>query len=103
MDEVTQRVNDGIMAMNEKIENVVVDSVDELIRKFYVKKNENIVLPQAQDPNQCCPSPESSSVNVTLNENKKSKVIDELINGTIKNNTNKKTVGFLDNKKSNGV
>jgi ADP-heptose:LPS heptosyltransferase len=103
MDEVTQRVNDGIMAMNEKIENVVVESVDELIRKFYVKKNEHIVLPQAQDPNQCCPTPESSSVNVTLNENKKSKVIDELINGTIKNNTNKKTVGFLDNTKSNGV
>jgi hypothetical protein len=103
MDEVTQRVNDGIMAMNEKIENVVVESVDELIRKFYVKKNEHIVLPQAQDPNQCCPPQESSPVNVTLNENKKSKVIDELINGTIKNNANKKTVGFLDNTKSNGV
>jgi hypothetical protein len=39
-DEHTDRNNDGIMIMNEKIEDVVVQSVDKLMQKFYTKPME---------------------------------------------------------------
>lgn len=50
-DEVADRANDGIMAMNEKIEDVIVESVDKMIAKFYVK-SEGITAPKlvAQQP-----------------------------------------------------
>jgi hypothetical protein len=36
-DETVDRLNDGIMVMNDKIEDVIVKSVDTMIQKFYVK------------------------------------------------------------------
>lgn len=36
-DEEVDRNNDGIMAMNDKIEEVILKSVDKLMQKFYVK------------------------------------------------------------------
>lgn len=36
-DEEVDRNNDGIMAMNDKIEEVIIKSVDKLFQKFYVK------------------------------------------------------------------
>jgi hypothetical protein len=95
MDEVTQRINDGIMGMNSKIEDVIIQSVDELITKYYVKKNENVILPQMNATNQCnLPHDSSKLVGATP---KKSSVMDELVGEVLKNNTTKKTSGFLDN------
>jgi|AntAceMinimDraft_5_1070358.scaffolds.fasta_scaffold04201_7 hypothetical protein len=36
-DETVDRINDGIMTMNDKIEDVIVKSVDKMLQKFYVK------------------------------------------------------------------
>jgi hypothetical protein len=36
-DETVDRINDGIMTMNDKIEEVIVKSVDKMLQKFYVK------------------------------------------------------------------
>ncbi len=40
MDEVADRTNDGIMLMNEKIEDVIVESVEKNLEKYYVKPAE---------------------------------------------------------------
>jgi hypothetical protein len=48
MDEVTHRNNDGIMAMNNKIEDVIVESVTKQMNKYWKKKNEVVVLPSQQ-------------------------------------------------------
>jgi hypothetical protein len=36
-DETVDRINDGIMTMNDKVEDVIVKSVDKMLQKFYVK------------------------------------------------------------------
>jgi hypothetical protein len=36
-DETVDRINDGIMTMNDKVEDVIVKSVDRMLQKFYVK------------------------------------------------------------------
>jgi ADP-heptose:LPS heptosyltransferase len=36
-DETVDRINDGIMTMNDKIEDVIVKSVDKMLQKFYIK------------------------------------------------------------------
>ena len=56
-DEVTQRQNDGIMAMNSAIEDVIIKSTDKLMNKYYVRKKDTVVLP-GQDgapTGACCP------------------------------------------------
>jgi ADP-heptose:LPS heptosyltransferase len=59
-DEVADRNNDGIMAMNDKIEDVIVESVDKMVKKFYVKQEgrpaPKLVAPQA--PTVQAPAPE---------------------------------------------
>jgi hypothetical protein len=107
MDEVTQRVNDGIMAMNGKIEDVIVQSIDKLMNKYYVKKNENIVLPTMDQQQQSCGMPPAAPVGsltgapapeVALSSNKQRKsAIDELMSEAVKSaNGTKKSTGFLD-------
>ena len=49
-DEVTHRHNDGIMAMNGKIEDVIVESVTKMMNKYWKKKTDVIVLPNQEDP-----------------------------------------------------
>jgi hypothetical protein len=107
-DEVTFRNNDGIMAMNDKIENVIVDSVDKMIKKYYVKKEEVIVLPnQNCGPQGCEPQQTTSqfkgatevsqAITPALDVPKKTSAVEELIKSTtnLKNN-GKKPSGFLD-------
>jgi hypothetical protein len=110
MDEVTHRINDGIMAMNDKIEEVIIDSIDKMMKKFYVKKNEVVVLP-SQDcgPESCGASPQQNSqtpqligslessptINSMLESGKKKTAIGELIQSS-KNGSSKKPTGFVD-------
>ena len=107
MDEVTQRVNDGIMAMNDKIENVIIQSVDNLMDKFYTKKLETIVLPTEQQQNNSCgSSPGPLATNSTMmNDNtsnigspikQKKSIIEELVEDVTKSSNGvKKASGFL--------
>ena len=44
-DEESARLNDGIMAMNDKVEEVIMKSVDKLMNKYYRKPNMEVVLP----------------------------------------------------------
>jgi hypothetical protein len=48
-DELTHRHNDGIMAMNAKIEDVVVESVTKMMTKYWKKKTDVVVLPNQED------------------------------------------------------
>jgi len=50
MDEVTHRNNDGIMAMNAKIEDVIVDNVNKMMTKYWKKKTDVVILPNQEDP-----------------------------------------------------
>ncbi|AOV57614.1 hypothetical protein N170310_109 [Synechococcus phage S-CAM1] len=44
-DEEAARANDGIMAMNDKIEDVIMKSVDKFMNKYYRKPATDVVLP----------------------------------------------------------
>ena len=44
-DEESARLNDGIMAMNDKVEEVIMKSVDKLMNKYYRKPTMEVVLP----------------------------------------------------------
>lgn len=44
-DEESSRANDGIMAMNDKIEEVIMKSVDKLMNKYYRKPDSEVILP----------------------------------------------------------
>lgn len=46
MDDESYRANDGIMAMNDKIEEVIMKSVDKLMNKYYVKPEYEVFLPE---------------------------------------------------------
>jgi ADP-heptose:LPS heptosyltransferase len=108
MDEVTQRVNDGIMAMNDKIEDVIIQSVDKLMNKYYVKKKETVILPSAEQQNQSCGAPPSApmsslsaptgSPEMILSPTKQKKTtIDDLMGDALKSSNGvKKASGFLD-------
>jgi len=58
-DEESARVNDGIMAMNDKVEDVIMKSVDKMMNKYYTKPDVDVVLPSewSDDPSDCpeCP------------------------------------------------
>lgn len=100
MDEVTQRVNDGIMAMNDKIEDVVIQSVDKLLNKFYVKKVETVILPTEQQQNTSCgssPAPLATSPTLSGNPLKQKKnIIEGLVEDVTKSSNGvKKASGFL--------
>ena len=110
MDEVTHRTNDGIMAMNDKVEEVIIESIEKMMKKFYVKKREVVVLPsQNCDTGNCeVPTQQNSqspkftgsqdvapTINSMLESAKKKTAIDELIQST-KNGASKKPAGFID-------
>jgi len=61
-DEESARVNDGIMAMNEKIEDVIMKSVDKLMNKYYTKPDMEVILPESFGcpPEQPCPTHNNS-------------------------------------------
>lgn len=102
MDEVTQRVNDGIMNMNDKIEDVVVGSVEKQMKKYYVRRNENIVLPTQDCGPSGCNVPNQSMQqpipNVVLPDSVKQKTaVEQLMEGSKNGNLNsKKPSGFLE-------
>ncbi len=54
-DEEVDRNNDGIMVMNDKIEDVIVESVDKMIKQFYTKPS-NMFIPKIESglPQQGC-------------------------------------------------
>ena len=63
-DEESSRTNDGIMAMNGKVEEVIVKSVDKFMNKYYVQPETEIVLPDNMCGPEGCPpsgSPKQSS------------------------------------------
>ena len=45
IDEYTNRVNDRIMAMNDKVESVIMQEVDKLMKKYYKASDKVIRLP----------------------------------------------------------
>jgi len=49
-DEVTHRHNDGIMSMNGKIEDVIVESVTKMMNKYWKKRTDVVILPNQEDP-----------------------------------------------------
>jgi hypothetical protein len=56
-DEESGRANDGIMAMNDKIEEVIMKSVDKLMSKYYRKPETEVVLPDEwMGDQQGCPT-----------------------------------------------
>lgn len=63
MDDESARTNDGIMDMNDKIEDVIIKSVDKLMNKYYRKPETEFIFPEqgACGPNGCPPSSESKS------------------------------------------
>ena len=52
-DETVDRINDGIMTMNDKIEDVIVKSVDKMLQKFYVKP-QIVEAPKIESVNHTC-------------------------------------------------
>ena len=46
MDDESYRANDGIMAMNDKVEEVILKSVDKLMNKYYRKPESEVILPE---------------------------------------------------------
>ena len=46
IDDESHRANDGIMAMNDKIEEVIMKSVDKLMNKYYRKPEQEVILPE---------------------------------------------------------
>ncbi len=65
-DEESARTNDGIMAMNNKVEEVIMKSVDKLMNKYYKKPECEVVLPEQMGGPGCgpngCPPPGSEAV-----------------------------------------
>ncbi len=59
MDEESARVNDGIMAMNDRVEIEIMKSVDKLMNKYYVKSSKEIKLPENICGPQGCPTNEN--------------------------------------------
>ena len=56
-DEESARVNDGIMMMNDKVEEVIMKSVDKLMNRYYTKPEMEIVLPESYGgPQEGCPT-----------------------------------------------
>jgi hypothetical protein len=109
MDEVSGRINDGIMAMNDKVESVIIQSVDKLMNRYYVKKNENVVLPSMEQQNQGCGMPpgkleQAPQLSGASSEQTKKALnsIDVVLeeNGIKTNGNNKKTLGFMDTMKT---
>lgn len=58
MDEVADRTNDGIMMMNDKIEDVIVESVNTNLEKYYVKPADTLPPMVKSNNIQCCPTPQ---------------------------------------------
>jgi len=63
MDDETVRTNDGIMDMNDKIEEVILKSVDKLMNKYYRKPEFEYKFPQNQGcgPQGCGPEAKPSA------------------------------------------
>ena len=51
IDEYTNRVNDRIMAMNDKVEAVIMQEVDKLMKKHYKSSDKVIRLPDEMQQN----------------------------------------------------
>jgi len=68
MDEESARTNDGIMVMNEKIEEVILKSVDKLMNKYYKKPLMKVIPPTQEEQSSCCP-PNLTGQNSSSNPN----------------------------------
>ena len=64
-DEESARRNDGVMAMNDKVEMEILKSVDKLMNKYYTKPEYEITLPEQMGGGGCgpqgCPPKEGPS------------------------------------------
>ena len=109
MDEVSGRTNDGIMAMNDKVESVIIQSVDKLMNRYYVKKTSSVVLPTMEQQQTSCGMPPAKLEQIpqltgaSPEQTKKAinsidAVLDE--NGIKPNGNNKKTLGFMETMKT---
>jgi hypothetical protein len=62
MDDESYRSNDGIMAMNDKVEEVIIKSVDKLMNKWYRKPAQEVILPEEFGcGDQGCDTPQQSA------------------------------------------
>lgn len=61
-DETVDRINDGIMAMNDKIEDVILRSVDKMTEKFY-NKSAKMSAPKVKPVAQACATMAQPTVN----------------------------------------
>ncbi len=66
-DEESARVNDGIMAMNDKIESVIMKSVDKLMNKYYTKPEFEVQLPQDNCESGVCGSEQNQPTQKSIN------------------------------------
>lgn len=55
VDEVADRMNDGIMQMNDKIEDVIVESIVKGVKKFKTVIPSTNVISTSSTPSTCCP------------------------------------------------
>lgn len=96
-DEVTHRQNDGIMAMNGKIEDVIVDNVTKMMNKYWKKRTDVVVLPNQEDASKSScfkgkkmesftPAPEGSAIFMNPNDkpSKNKKGFAEMIESEVK-------------------
>ena len=99
-DEESMRVNDGIMLMNDKIEDVIMKSVDKLMNKYYQKPKLKIELPdQNQNTSSCCPP--TNNGNTVSNGSENPNLIPALMgegssNNILKSFEKNKPTGFSD-------
>jgi hypothetical protein len=90
-DEESLRVNDGIMVMNDKIEDVIIKSADKLMNRYYEKPKVNFIPPtQEQIAPSCCPP----TMNGNSNPNLIPALMEDSNNNPLSNIGKSKTSGF---------
>ena len=90
-DEESLRVNDGIMVMNDKIEDVIIKSADKLMNRYYEKPKVNFIPPtQEQIAPSCCPP----TMNGNSNPNLIPSLMEDSNNNPLSNIGKSKTSGF---------
>lgn len=100
MDDKTARVNDAIMAMNDKVEEVIIKSIDKLMNKYYRKPDVEVLLPDSMCGPQGCPpeNPEKPKQTMSLKDLPKLETKKDIFSDLI-TKEEPKPAGFLNSKK----
>jgi hypothetical protein len=93
-DEESLRMNDGVMVMNDKIEDVIIKSSDKLMNKYYQKPTIKFNLPtQEQSNSSCCPPTMTGNSNPTMTGNSNPNLIPALLENTKGSNNILESIG----------